>query len=118
VETLRRDRDVSVRTTAVSLLGRLGPAAKPAVPALLPVLGGDEDLRLRLEVARSLQRIELEHRVLQHRLKSLELALANQLSDAALGRIVSELESLIAEHANQKKQTRRFLFHYRLNVLD
>jgi HEAT repeat protein len=101
---------VSVRLAAVRLLGGLGPSAKPAVPALLSVLDGDEDLRLRLEVARSLQRIEPEHRILQHRLKSLELSFGRQLSDAALGRIVSELESLIAEHNNLKKRTRRMFF--------
>lgn len=50
-------RDANVRKSAVGVLGKIGPAAKDAVPDLARVLGSDRHPKVRAEAAEALLRI-------------------------------------------------------------
>lgn len=57
LQSLLQDRDRQIRAGAVRGLGRLGPAAAPAVTALIEVLKDDEMPEIRADAARSLGEI-------------------------------------------------------------
>ncbi len=54
-----KDREWSIRFAAASALGRIGPAAKEALPALWPLLH-DEDPIVRDAAREAIKKIELE----------------------------------------------------------
>jgi HEAT repeat protein len=56
--TLLSDRDLTVKVFATQRLGRLGPEARDAVPALEAILNGNERGELKKNVAEALKRIK------------------------------------------------------------
>jgi HEAT repeat protein len=56
--TMLKDRDLAVKTFATQRLGRLGPEAKDAVPALEAILSGNERGELKRNVTEALKRIK------------------------------------------------------------
>ena len=57
VDGLQTKRNIGDRRTSVSLLGRIGPAAKEAVPALVEMLKENEDAELSKLAREALSKI-------------------------------------------------------------
>ncbi len=106
LDSLRNDPDVEVRRAALRAIGKMGPPAGSAAPAVQAVLG-HQNIQLRLEAIACLRRIQPENRSLMRDLDRLQGLFWRQLAEADRRRAVAELQSLIAAQVALGKKTKQ-----------
>jgi HEAT repeat protein len=103
------ENDETLRLSAVSILGQIGPLATPAVPALLKMLDGADDRRVRVVVVSALGRMGAEPAVLPALLRAL-VSDDGQVRDSAAATLAqldrTSLPALIALLASPDARTR------------